>query len=149
MEIREKQRNKITADINNSNKNAYKRFIKETGRSDISYETFAKIPETMNELMFQKVKKGIYSVKIPKMGLLKLLKVTARGEEYSKIDWGRYNAQNIWAGYRNTHSDGFIYKMHMYFYERKNPALSFFRFRLSQKHRRHLAQLIKNNEVKS
>lgn len=148
MEVKQKQRNKITADINNSNKEAYKRFVQETGRSDIPYETFVKIPETMNDLMFQKVKKGVYSVKIPKMGLLKLLKVTAKGADYSKIDWGRYNAQNIWAPHRNTHTDGFIYKMHMYFYEKKNPVLSFFRFRLAQKHRRHLAQLIKNNEVK-
>jgi hypothetical protein len=147
MEVEKKTRNRIAADINNTSIAAYRKFIKETGRSDISYETFSTIPVAMNELMFEKVKKGNYSVKIPKVGMLKLLKVTSRGAAYSKIDWGRYNAQNIWAPYRNTHTDGFIYKLHLYFYEKKNPVLSFFKFRPAQKHRRHLAQLIKNNEV--
>jgi hypothetical protein len=147
MEVEKKKRNRIAADINNTNMVAYRKFLKETGRSDIPYKTFTTIPEVMNELMFEKIKKGNYSVRIPKLGILKLLKVTAMGSEYSKIDWGRYNAEKIWAPYRNSHTNGFIYKVHLYFYEKKNPVLSFFKFKLAQKHRRHLAQLIKNNEV--
>jgi hypothetical protein len=142
-----KKRNTITSDINNSTRTAYRKFVKETGRSDISYEVFGDVVEVMHEKMFEKIQKGIYSIKIPKMGVMKLLRVQALGGPHTKIDWGRYNAQNIWAPHRNNHSDGLIYKVHTYFYEKKYPMLSFFKFKLSQKHRRHLAQLIKNNKL--
>lgn len=142
-----KKRNTITSDIHNSTRTAYRKFVKETGRSDISYEVFGEVIEVMHEKMFDKIQQGIYSIKIPKMGVIKLLRVHSLGGSHTKIDWGRYNAQSIWAPHRNNHTDGLIYKVHMYFYEKKYPMLSFFRFRLSQKHRRHLAQLIKNNEL--
>lgn len=142
-----KKRNTITSDVNNSTRVAYRKFIKETGRSDISYEIFVNVIEVMHEKMFEKIQQGIYSIKIPKMGVIKLLRVHGLGKAHTKIDWGRYNAHKIWAPYRNNHTDGLIYKVHAYFYEKKYPMLSFFKFKLSQKHRRHLAQLIKNNEL--
>ena len=146
--IEKKSRKRFTSDVNKSNLRAYKQFLKDTGRSDISYEMFSSIPELVNEKMFQKLLKGSYTIKIPKLGILKLIKVKPIKEAKTRIDWGLYNAQNVYAPYRNSHTDGFIYKVHMYFYEKKNPVLSFFKFRLSQKHRRYLAKLIKNNELK-
>jgi hypothetical protein len=146
--LEKKSRKKFISDVNKSNIKAYKQFIKDTGRSDITYETFSSIPEKVNTKMFEKLLTGAYTIKLPKFGILKLIKVKPIKEAKTRIDWGLFNSQNIYAPYRNSHTEGYIYKVHMYFYEKKNPVLSFFKFRLSQKHRRYLAKLIKTNELK-
>ena len=102
----------------------------------------------VNTKMFEKLLTGSYSITLPKFGILKLIKVKPIKEAKTRIDWGLYRSQNVYAPYRNSHTDGYIYKVHMYFYDKRNPILSFFKFRLSQTHRRYLAKLIKNNELK-
>jgi hypothetical protein len=135
------------SDSNNTTKKSYKEFVEQTGRSDISYKMFSSIPGLVHEKMINKIYSGRYCIRIPKMGLLKLLKVTSVGEYYKRIDWGRYKQTGVWAPHRNNHTDGFIYKVHLYFYERKYPELSFFRFKLARKQQRRLADLIFNQEI--
>jgi hypothetical protein len=147
MEVSPKKYKTYRSDVNYSNKKAYNQFLKETKRSDITYEMFSKIPQMVHERMISKMYSGAYSVRIPKLGLFRLLKVAPFGEPHATIDWGRYRKTGIWAPYRNTHTDGYIYKVHLYSYSKKFPELGFFRFRLAIKHQRHLAQLIKNNEI--
>jgi len=98
--------------------------------------------------MVSKIFSGAYCVRIPKLGLFRLLKVLPLGERHELIDWGRYRKTGIWAPYRNTHTDGYIYKVHLYSYTKKFSELGFFKFKLAIKHQRHLAQLIKNNEIR-
>lgn len=145
--IEKKTRKRLESEVNNSNKEAYKKFVADTGRSEISYELFTDIIKGVNKKMFTKLLEGNFTIKIPKLGILKLLKVKPIKDAKTRIDWNLYNSSNVYASYRNSHTDGYIYKVHLYQYEKKNPVLSFFKFRLSQKNRRYLAQLIKNNEI--
>jgi hypothetical protein len=135
------------SDSNNTTKQAYADFLKETGRSDISYKMFSSIPGMVHDKMINKIYSGKYTIRIPKMGLLRLLKVNSVGGYYKRIDWGRYKETGVWAPHRNSHTDGLIYKVHLYFYERKYPELGFFRFKLARKHQRKLASLIFNEEL--
>lgn len=137
----------ITSDINSSNKKAYKRFLEDTGRSDISYEIFSKIPGKVHEGMIAKMISGNYTIKIPDFGNLKILKVTPKLKSHARIDWGRYNKTGVWAPHRNTHSDGKIYKVHFYTYNKKYVPLGFFKFNLSRANQRLLSSKILNNEL--
>jgi len=143
----EKKYKTFRSDVNNSNKEAYAKFLKDTGRSDITYQMFSSIPALVHDKMIDKIFSGKYSIRIPKLGLLRLLKVNSVGGSYKRIDWSRYQETGVWAPHRNTHTDGFIYKVHLYFYERKYPELGFFRLRLARKHQRRLAQLIFDNKI--
>ena len=138
---------RLSSDVNCNNATAYRKFIKETQRSDISYEMFSKVPELVHEEILRKLKSGPYAILIPKLGVSKLIKVTPYIKGHALIDWGRYNKTKVWAPYRNNHSDGYVYKTHLYTYARKYPNLGLFEFKVIRKYQRDLAQLIKNNEL--
>jgi hypothetical protein len=147
MEVSPKKYKSYKSDVNYSNRKAYSQFLKETQRSDITYEMFTKIPQMVHERMISKMYSGAYSIRIPKLGLFRLLKVNPFNKSHAIIDWGRYRKTGVWAPYRNTHTDGFMYKVHLYSYVKKSPELGFFKFKLAGRHQRNLAQLIKNNEI--
>lgn len=137
----------LKSDVNCASRSAYKKFLEETNRTDITYEMFSQVPLLVHEEMIKKIKSGPYAIYIPKLGALKLIKVVPYLKGHALIDWGRYNKTKVWAPYRNNHSDGYVYKTHLYTYGKKYPKLSFFEFKVARKHQRELAQLIKNNEL--
>jgi hypothetical protein len=137
----------LVSDINCTSNIAYQKFLKDTKRSDITFEMFSKITPLVHEAMIEKIKSGPYAINIPNLGVLKLLKLVPILKGHALIDWGRYNKTKVWAPHRNNHSDGYIYKTHLYTYAKKYPKLSFFDFQVARKHQRELARLIKNNEL--
>jgi len=147
MEVIPKKYKTYKSDVNYSTKKAYTEFLKETKRSDITYEMFSKIPPLVHEKIVSKLFSGSYSIRMPKLGLFRILKLQPFEKTYSIIDWGRYRKTGVWAPHRNVHSDGHIFKMHLYSYVKKFPELGFFRFKFAVKYQRQLAQLIKNNQI--
>jgi hypothetical protein len=138
----------LKSDVHSSNYKSYLKFVKETKRSDITYEMFSQVPQLVHAEMIKKIESGPYAINIPNLGTLRLLKLTPILQKHAMIDWGLYNKTKVWAPYRNNHTDGFIYKFHLYPYSKKFPKLGFFDFQVARKHQRELAQLLKNNELK-
>lgn len=148
MKVTEKKKYKsVQSDVNYTSKAAYKKFVKETGRSDISYQTYVDTITTVHQKAIDKLFSGNYSIKLPDIGLLKLLKLTPTKRLNGRIDWGLYNKTGVWAPFRNTHTDGKIYKAHFYAYHKKYVPLGFFRFQLAEKHQKALAEKIKSNTL--
>jgi hypothetical protein len=149
MEVKEKsQRTRLASDVNSSDIHAYRKFLKETKRSDITYEMFSKIITSVHGEIISKIQAGPYVVKIPGLGTIKLLKVIPKAKPHAMIDWGQYNKTKVWAPYRNAHSNGQVYKIHLYTYMKKYPKLGFFSFHPARVHQRALAQTIKNNDIR-
>lgn len=140
-------RKNLNSDVNLHNKKAYTKFIKETGRKDITYEMFSKIPELVHEKMIQKLYTQSYYIKIPELGVLKLFKVKPFVKNGSRINWKHFNETGERVLNRNTHTNGYMFKVHLYTYNKKNSTLSCFDFVLARKHKRHLAKLIFSNKI--
>jgi hypothetical protein len=142
-----KEKFSLKSDVNPSSTQAYKKFVKETGRSDISYEKFRTIILKVNEKVLEKVMTGRYKIRFPKIGLLSLIKVTPT-KLLKKIDWGRYHKDGVYTTFKNYHTDGMMYRIFFYLYERKYPHFGFYNFRLSKPNQVMLGQKIKNNEIR-
>lgn len=143
--IKSKQRMK--SDVNPSNRDAYAKFIKDTGRTDIPYDKFRSIILSMNNLIMDKVMTGRYKVRFPKLGLLTLIKVTPT-KLLKKIDWGRYMKDGVYTTYKNFHTDGWMYRIFFYTYEKKYPYFGFYNFKLSKPNQTRLGHKILNNEIR-
>ena len=137
----------MKSDVNPSSRRAYLKFVKETGRSDISYQKFQSIIDKMHEKILEKVMTGRYKVRFPKLGLLSLIKVTPT-KLIKKIDWGRYRKDGVYTTFKNFHTDGMMYRIFFYLYERKYPYFGFYNFKLSKPNQVRLGQKIKNNEIR-
>jgi hypothetical protein len=138
---------KMKSDVTPNNFTAYKKFVKETGRTDISYKKFQSIIEKMHEKVLEKVMTGRYKIRFPKLGLLSLIKVTPT-KLLKKIDWGRYHKDGVYTTYKNYHTEGMMYRIFFYLYERKYPYFGFYNFKLSKANQVKLGQMIKNNEIR-
>ena len=143
-----KQRKNIPSDINLHNKKSYNKFIKDTGRKDITYEMFLMVPLTVHEKMVEKIYSQSYYIKIPEFGILKMFKVKPFSKSGARIDWKHYRKTGERFLNRNSHTNGYMFKVHLYLNYKKNPTLSCFDFHLSRRHKRNLAKLIFNNKVK-
>lgn len=141
-----KQRKNLNSDVNLNTKKAYNQFIKETGKTDIPYEIFTLIPKLVHERMIEKLYSQSYFIKIPDLGVLKMFKVKPF-RKYA-VDWKRFSETKEIVKLRNTHTNGFLFKVHLYINYKKNPVMSCFSFYLARAHRRNLAKLIFNNKVK-
>lgn len=141
-----KQRKNLNSDVNLSTRKAYNQFIKDTGRTDIPYETFILVPKLVHERMIEKLYSQSYFIKIPELGVLKMFKVKPF-VKYA-VDWKRFSETKEIVKLRNTHTNGFLFKVHLYINYKKNPVMSCFTFHLARLHRRNLAKLIFNNKVK-
>lgn len=145
--MQSKSRINLKSDVNPSSKTAYIKFVKETGRTDISYETFRSIILKVNEKVLEKVITGRYKVRFPKLGLLSLIRVTPT-KLFKKIDWGRYRKDGVYTTFKNYHTEGMMYRIFFYLYERKYPHFGFYNFKLSKANQVMLGQKIKNNEIR-
>lgn len=141
-------RRNLDSDVNLSNRKSYNKFIKDTGRTDITYEMFSTIPNMVHEKMVEKLYTQSYFIKIPGLGVLKLFKVKPFAKNGSRINWKHFQETGERVLNRNTHTNGYMFKVHLYMNNKKNPVLSCFDFVLSRKHKRHLAQLIFSNKIK-
>jgi hypothetical protein len=144
----EKERKNISSDINYSTQKAYKQFLKETGREDITYEMFSGVPPKVHAKMIQKIFTQSYYIRIPKLGVLKLLKIKPVTNSSGRVDWNYFKKTGTIAYHRNTHTKGFMYKVHLYTYGKKYPMLTCFHFKLSRDFSKQLAQLIFKNKIK-
>lgn len=137
----------MKSDVNPTSLKSYKKFLKETGRKDISFEKFGSIVDKMHEKILEKVMTGRYKVRFPKLGLLSLIKVTPT-KLIKKIDWGRYHKDGVYTTFKNYHTDGMMYRIFFYMYERKYPYFGFYNFKLSKANQVRLGHKIKNNEIR-
>jgi hypothetical protein len=139
-------RKSIRSDVNPTSRATYDKFVKTTGRTDISYEMYTKIILKVNEKVVDKAITGRYAVRFPKLGILSLVKVTPT-KLVRKIDWGRYHKDGVYTTFKNFHSDGMMYRLFFYLYERKNTEFGFYNFLLSRSNRQLLATKVINDEV--
>jgi hypothetical protein len=139
-------RKSIRSDVNPTSRATYDKFVKTTGRIDISYEMYTKIILKVNEKVVDKAITGRYAVRFPKLGILSLVKVTPT-KLVRKIDWGRYHKDGVYTTFKNFHSDGMMYRLFFYLYERKNTEFGFYNFLLSRSNRQLLATKVINDEV--
>jgi hypothetical protein len=135
------------SDVNPSSKEAYSRFIKETGAKDISYKLFKRIVETTNKKILDKAMTGRYGVRLPKLGILKLIKVKPT-KLLKKIDWGRYKKDGVYTTYKNYHTEGYMYRVFFYLYEKKVIPFGFYNFKLARVAQRTITSKIKENEIR-
>lgn len=145
---KKRQRKNINSDVNLHNLKSYNQFIRETGREDISLEMFLTVPNLVHEKIVEKLFTQSYYIRIPDLGVIKLFKVKPFVKSGSRIDWKYFRETGIRVLNRNSHTNGYMFKVHLYMYTRKNPTLSCFDFVLNRKHKRHLAQLIFTNKIK-
>ena len=135
------------SDVNPSSKEAYSRFVKETGAKDISYKLFKRIVETTNKKILDKAMTGRYGVRLPKLGILKLIKVKPT-KLLKKIDWGRYKKDGVYTTYKNYHTEGYMYRVFFYLYEKKVIPFGFYNFKLARVAQRTITSKIKENEIR-
>ena len=114
-----KERKNISSDVNYSTQKAYRLFQKETGRRDITHEMFVGIPPKVHSKMIKKIFSQSYYIRIPKLGVLKLLKIKPVTTSNGRVDWDLFKKTGTVAYHRNTHSQGFMYKVHLYTYGKK------------------------------
>ena len=137
----------FVSDVNPSSREAYSRFVKETGAKDISYDLFKRIIETTNKKILSKAMTGRYGVRLPKLGILKLIKVKPT-KLLKKIDWGRYKKDGVYTTYQNYHTEGYMYRIFFYLYEKKVIPFGFYNFKLARVAQRTITAKIKENEIR-
>lgn len=136
------------------NKAAYDRFIKETGRTDITYQEFKKIPPTVNKLIREKISTGTYAVRFPKFGLLKIIGTIPyssqpgkSGKIKTRPDWAHYNKTKEMRRVPIGDSGGKVYRAYFYPYYRQFPVLGFFTFKTSSELKRLITYNVRNNKM--
>lgn len=142
-----KSKQSLKSDVNPSSHKGYLKFVKDTGRTDIDYEKFRSIILTVNNMAMEKVMTGRYKIRFPKLGLLSLIKVVPT-KLIKKIDWGRYRKDGVYTTFKNFHTNGLMYRIFFYTYERKYPHFGFYNFKLSKPNQVKLGKMILNNEVR-
>jgi hypothetical protein len=140
-------RPKLKSDVNPSSREAHAKFVRDTGRKDIDYKKFRSIIITLNGMVLDKVMSGRFKIRFPKLGLLTLIKVLP-SKLIKRIDWGRYRKDGVYTTYKNYHTNGLMYRIFFYTYERKYPYFGFYNFKLNKPNRQKLSKMILNNEVR-
>ena len=145
---------KFTEFFSFGNKAAYERFIKETGRTDITYQEFKKIPPAVNKLVREKIATGRYAVRFPKFGLLKVIGTIPYSSQSGKS--GKIKTRPDWAHYNKTKEmrrvpvgdiEGKVYRAYFYPYYRQFPVLGFFTFKTSSELKRLITYNVRNNKM--
>lgn len=141
------KRKSLTSDVHLTSMGMYKEFVADTGRSDISFDLYKQSIFKVNEKIMEKVTTGRYSVRFPKLGKLAMISVIPT-KLIRKIDWGRYHKDGVYTTFKNHHSDGLMYRVFFYLYEKKVPQFGFYNFKLSRNHQVALSVKILNNEIR-
>jgi hypothetical protein len=146
---KEPKKTKITmvSDVNPSSFPVYQKFCKETGNTTLSFTEYSSIIATVNNLAMEKVMTGRYTIRFPKLGMLSLIKIKPT-KLLKKIDWGRYKKDGVYTTFKNHHTEGFMYRVFFYLYERKLPQFGFYNFKLSKPNQVKLGHKLINNEIR-
>jgi hypothetical protein len=146
--IKNKERKNLQSDVNLTTIAAYKRFVKETKRTDISFEVYKKIPDLVHERMLEKLYSQSYYIKVPEFGTIRLIKVKPFKKSEARVDWKHYMKTGERIFIRNSHTNGYMFKIQLYMNYKKNPLLSCFDFYLARNNKKTLASLIFSNKIK-
>lgn len=138
-----------TSDTNFLTLRSYHKFLKETKRKDITYKQFCAIPKKIHFKLVERLLRGRYSLRFPNFGSIKIVKTENAIKEgkYTITNWKVYHETGIRVPYRNTHTDGAVYKFHLYPYSKRIVQFGFYDLRMSNKHKSALAEAIRNNKI--
>jgi len=146
--VRQKERD-TTSDTNYLSANAYKLFLKETKRKDITYKEFCNIPKRIHLKLMERLLRGRYAIRFPNLGSIKIVKTEnalPKGK-HTIINWKLYNETGVKVPYRNTHTNGAVYKFHLYTYYKRVVQFGFYDLRMSNNHKASLAKSIRENKI--
>lgn len=145
-----RQKEKDTAsDTNYVCLGAYEMFLRETKRKDITYREFCGIPKRIHLKLMERLLRGRYAIRFPNLGSIKVVKTEnaiAKGK-HTIINWKLYHETGVKVPYRNTHTNGAVYKFHLYPYYKRVVQFGFYDLRVSNKHKSVLAQAIRENKI--
>jgi hypothetical protein len=138
-----------TSDTNYLVLRAYHKFLKETKRKDITYKQFCAIPKKLHTKLMERLLRGRYTIRIPNLGSIKILKTENAIPEakHTIINWKVYNETGIRVPYRNSHTNGAVYKFHLYPYSKRIVQFGFYDLRAATKHKLALAKAIRDNKL--
>jgi hypothetical protein len=146
--VRLKERD-TSSDTNYLSLKAYHLFLKETKRKDITYKQFCGVPKKIHLKLMERLLRGRYSLRFPNFGSIKIVKTENALKEgkHTIINWKYYKETGIKVPYRNSHTDGAIYKFHLYPYSKRVAQFGFYDLRMSNRHKKALADAINNNKI--
>jgi len=138
-----------TSDTNYLVLRAYHKFLKETKRKDITYKQFCAIPKKLHTKLMERLLRGRYTIRIPNLGSIKILKTENAIPEakHTIINWKVYNETGVRVPYRNSHTNGAVYKFHLYPYSKRIVQFGFYDLRAATKHKLALAKAIRDNKL--
>ena len=138
-----------TSDTNYLVLRAYHKFLKETKRKDITYKQFCAIPKKLHTKLMERLLRGRYTIRIPNLGSIKVLKTENAIPEakHTIINWKVYNETGVRVPYRNSHTNGAVYKFHLYPYSKRIVQFGFYDLRAATKHKLALAKAIRDNKL--
>ena len=145
-----RQKEKDTAsDTNYTALAAYELFLKETKRKDITYREFCGIPKKIHLKLMERLLHGRYAIRFPNLGSIKVVKTenAIPKAKHTIINWKLYKESGIKVPYRNTHTNGAIYKFHLYPYYKRVVQFGFYDLKVSNKYKATLAQAIRENKI--
>jgi hypothetical protein len=138
-----------SSDTNYLSLRAYYLFLKETKRKDITYKEFCGIPKKIHLKLMERLLRGRYAVRFPNLGSIKIVKTenALPQGKHTIINWKLYHETGIKVPYRNSHTNGAVYKFHLYPYYKRVIQFGFYDLRMSNKHKAALAQAIRENKI--
>ena len=147
-QVRQKEKD-TSSDTNFLSWRAYHKFLKDTKRKDITYKQFCAIPKKIHNKLVERLLRGRYSLRFPNFGSIKIVKTENAIKEgkHTITNWKLYHETGIKVPYRNTHTNGAIYKFHLYPYSKRIVQFGFYDLRMSNKHKAALATAIKENKI--
>lgn len=145
---RQKERD-TTSDTNYLALRAYHKFLKETKRKDISYKQFCAIPKKIHNKLMERVLRGRYTIRIPNFGAVRVIKTENALPEakHTITNWKVYKETGIRVPYRNSHTNGAVYKFHLYPYSKRVVQFGFYDLRVATVHKKALSRVIKDNKL--
>jgi hypothetical protein len=146
--VRLKERD-TTSDTNFLTLRSYHKFLKETKRKDISYKQFCAIPKKLHIKLMERLLRGRYTIRIPNFGSVKVVKTDNAIPEakHTITNWKYYKETGIRVPYRNSHTNGAVYKFHLYPYFKRVIQFGFYDLRIATQHKKALFKAIKDNKI--
>ena len=145
---RQKERD-TTSDTNYLALKGYHKFLKETKRKDISYKQFCAIPKKLHNKLMERMMRGRYTIRIPNFGAIRVVKTENAIPEgkHTIINWNLYKETGIKVPYRNSHTNGAVYKFHLYPYSKRVIQYGFYDLRVAAAHKKSLGKAIRENKL--
>jgi len=97
----------------------------------------------------ERLLRGRYTIRIPNFGSVKVVKTDNAIPEakHTIINWKYFNETGIRVPYRNSHTNGAVYKFHLYPYFKRVIQFGFYDLRVATQHKKALYKAIKDNKI--